>query len=159
MTKKVDRFTCVGCGFCCSKAPCVASVRLYPGVKICPQLIWAEEDNRYICGLMTIPGLVGQSYRKELYANEGCCTNLNSWRHDVKDRKIQNKNLLTIDKLFQIFLRCLGEQFIIKDVIELTLMKFEHMLKKDSITDSENITELVRSYMDSNRPSYLKEFM
>ena len=160
MKKDFDRYTCTGCGFCCMKAPCAASVRLYPGSKICPQLIWSKVDNRYNCGLMLLPGLVGESYRKELYAGEGCCSNLNSWRFDVKNRDQEIKQLMSIDRTFQVFLKCLGEQFLSSDVIAMTLMKFEKLLTEDySKQEAKMISQLVDSYIKSNRPSYLDGFM
>ena len=82
---EIDKFKkCVGCGYCCIKAKCVASERLYPNAKICPQLKWLGD--RYICGLMTLPGSTGEFYRRELAANEGCSSGLNSWRQDIRRR-------------------------------------------------------------------------
>ena len=77
---------CVGCGFCCITAKCSAGQRLYPSAKTCPALLWSDEKNRYYCDLMSLPGNIGFEYRKELYAGEGCCAGLNSWRNDIKNR-------------------------------------------------------------------------
>ena len=160
MKKDFDRFTCTGCGFCCMKAPCDASVRLYPGAKRCPQLIWSDKDNRYNCGLMQLPGNVGFEFRQELYAGEGCCSNLNSWRFDVKKRDEVTKELIYLDRIFQIFLNCLGKQFLSSDVIALTLMKFEKLLTEEySKHEAKMISQLADSYIKSNRPSYLDGFM
>ena len=44
---QIQTAECVGCGYCCMKAPCAASSRLYPGVTHCPQLVWSgAEKNR-----------------------------------------------------------------------------------------------------------------
>jgi len=155
---------CVGCGFCCMQAPCAASVRLYPGAKICPQLIWDEALERYLCGLMQLPGSVGLAYKQELYAGAGCCSNLNSWRRNVKNRHPVDKKdkLLTIDPMFQLFLNCLGREWISSDVLVLTVSAF--MLKLVNHMDmtedeAQRYGELVTHYMKDNTPSYLKEFM
>jgi hypothetical protein len=80
---------CVGCGYCCIKAKCAGSQRLYPDAKICPQLHW--QGDRYFCGLMFLPGIEGATYRKELAAGEGCYSGLNSWRKDVCRRDGKEK--------------------------------------------------------------------
>ena len=154
---------CVGCGFCCISAPCIAADRLYPGAKICPQLNWSDENNRYYCGLMDIPGLVGLSYKKELYAGEGCCSNLNTWRQDVKNRHPKKEtNFLTIDPMFQLYLKSLGEEFISGDKITLTINSFIHnLIKHMGMNQAEAIKngELVDSYIRSNRSTFMEEFM
>jgi len=97
---------CNGCGYCCTKVPCSASMRLYPGAEICPALIWVEDKKMHRCSLMEIGGPVGSAYRKELSAGAGCCANLNSWRKDIKRRTrddIFNGYFNPIDKKFQIF--------------------------------------------------------
>jgi hypothetical protein len=114
-------YECIGCGFCCYKAKCVAGQRLYSSATICPLLLW--NGQRYVCDLMSIPGNVGFAYRKELYAGEGCCMNLNTWRQNIKERNeiSQKKVKLLIAKEFQIFLYCLGREWLSKDVFILLL--------------------------------------
>ena len=158
---------CLGCAFCCYKAPCVASVRLYPSAKVCPALLWSEDENRYVCDLMTIPELVGESYRKELYAGEGCCMNLNTWRKDVKNRdeeihEKEQEKIFALDKLFQIFLNCLGKQWIDGDIIFLTLNCFKILLieKFDYNKDEAiKISKLIEDSLKNNKPKFLDEFM
>lgn len=77
---------CVGCGFCCIKGRCGASLEKDPPTPICPSLIWNEKDKRHYCNLCLKPGEKGEFYRKNLYIKAGCCSNLNSWRNDVKNR-------------------------------------------------------------------------
>jgi hypothetical protein len=77
---------CIGCGYCCIEARCIASIRLHPSTKECPELRWDENKNRYVCKLMQLPGDLGAVYRRELYVNAGCCSPLNTWRNDVKFR-------------------------------------------------------------------------
>jgi hypothetical protein len=111
------------------RAPCSASARLYPGATICPQLQWHEDKGRHMCGLMMIPGIVGESYRKELFAGAGCCSNLNDWRKDVKQRTPISDGLHNIiGEFFQIFLRALARQWISGDAIHLTFAAMKHEL-------------------------------
>jgi len=155
---------CCGCGFCCLKAKCDAAVRLYPTAKICPQLNWSDEDGRYNCGLMQLPGSVGLAYRQELHAGEGCCSNLNTWRTNVKNRHpVDNASLpLTIDPMFQLFLNCLGKEWMNGDVIVLLLSAFAlKLINHMDMTEDEatRIANLVGQYMQNSRPSYMNDFM
>ena len=159
-------YECVGCGFCCFKAKCGAAVRLYTSAEICPALEWSESRKRYICSLMTLPGQLGPEYRKELYAGEGCCMNLNSWRKDVqKRREIERKNLTSeapvIPKIFQMFLASLGKEWISQDALYLATMRFHEDLITDGYAKEEakKVTTLVIHYLKSNRPSMIKDFM
>jgi len=153
---------CVGCGYCCMKTPCDASRRLYPGATICPQLFWVMD--RYECGLMKIAGLVGEGYREELAAGEGCCSSLNSWRQDIKPRMTfdARSNYHILDTEFQVFIKCLASQFISSDVIFLALghMKAVLMEQKNYSDEESNITiGLIAHHMKSNRSSFTEEFM
>ena len=166
--KKIKFEKCVGCGYCCIKAKCVAGNRLYPGNKICLQLSWSSEDNRHYCGLMLIGGLVGDAYRKELYAGTGCSSTLfNSWREDIKNRTQDKINSLEyispINHEFQIFLRCLGsEPFVSSDIFKLATASFVSELQKLGYYDkpeAEKIGKIVLSYIEENRRSLFKDFM
>lgn len=75
---------CVGCGHCCLTAQCVASVTIHGRMERCPSLEW--NGTRYVCALMRLPGDEGAKWRKELYAGAGCCSPLNTWRRDVRQR-------------------------------------------------------------------------
>jgi hypothetical protein len=152
---------CVGCGFCCTQAVCSAGQRVYPGAKYCPALKW--NGKRHICNLMNLPGILGETYRVELYANEGCCSNLNSWRREpLQDRtkkiEIQQE---TIPELFQIFLHCLGKEWISPDVLYLTISAFLRELEKKGYSDKkrENIGQLIVHYLKGNESSFKKGFM
>ena len=114
--------SCVGCGFCCMQAKCVAGQRLYPASKICPALDWIEEKNRYLCKLMCLPGNIGFEFRHELYAGAGCCSNMNGWRQNVQRRELEEtKKETNLESFFQIFLHSLGKQLVGGDVLSLTL--------------------------------------
>ena len=153
---------CVGCGYCCMKTPCDASRRLYSGATICPQLLWI--DNRYECGLMKIPGMIGEGYRKELYAGEGCCSGLNTWRKDVKPRMVFDARSGTpnIDPEFQVFLKCWASEFVSSDIIELILAKMKRsLIEEKSYGEKEaSVTvHIIMHHIQSNRHSFMKDFM
>ena len=162
---KVDRYTCVGCGFCCIKTLCAAALRLYGGgVKKCPQLIWNEENKRYFCGLMILPGTLGENYRKELYAGAGCCCNMNSWRQDVKrrDENIIETNNVAISPIFQAFLKAYGaEPFISDTQTYLVLSTFEQNLKGMGYNDKEadSILSLTKYWLKEHKTSQFKGFV
>jgi len=155
---------CCGCGFCCLQAKCAAGARLYPSAKVCPALIWSNESNRYYCDLATISGPVGSAYRQELHIGAGCCSNLNSWRKDVKNRHPVDKVEvpLTIDPMFQLFLNCLGREWMSGDATFLLLSSFvfcliNHMNMSED--DAAKVGNLVKHYIQENKFEFVKEFM
>jgi hypothetical protein len=155
-------FTCVGCGFCCIKAKCAAGQRLYPSADICPALIWSEKDNRYFCNLMLLPGNIGLEYRKELYVGAGCCSNLNSWRKDIKNRtKIEKKEISSLDPLFQKFLHHLGKEFISSDCFYLALygLQGELISEGNAIEETKNLMKLIQHNFKNSRSKFNEEFM
>ena len=154
---------CIGCGYCCMKSPCEASLRLYGSIKECPQLIWNEQTNRYNCNLMLLPGLIGQGYREELFAGTGCCSSLNSWRLDVKKRTgIElSTHCNPLPKLLQQFIKCLAAQFVSGDVISLTISSLINMLKNDGYSKKEIhviVSNIINIFQD-NQQSITKDFM
>lgn len=157
---------CIGCGYCCVKAPCVASVRLYKESRPCPALVWDEDTKRHWCELGLLPGVLGEEYRKELYMNQGCCMNLNSWRKDpLQDRtKTLPSDILTspIPVIMQIFLKCLGnEPFVSADLLNLVTSNFESELTKHKF-DPETAKTYHRwcsKYIFDNRNAIFKDFM
>jgi len=113
---------------------------------------------------MKIAGLVGEGYREELAAGEGCCSSLNSWRQDIKPRMTfdARSNYHILDTEFQVFIKCLASQFISSDVIFLALghMKAVLMEQKNYSDEESNITiGLIAHHMKSNRSSFTEEFM
>ena len=154
---------CIGCGYCCMERLCDPALRLYGNLKECPQLIWEEQDNRYVCGLMLIGGPVGLGYRQELSAGAGCCAGLNSWRLDVKKRTgIELSTYLNpLPKLMQMFIRCLAAEFISGSTIVLALGRLESMLNKDGYSEEEIklITYNIVNVYKENRNSFTKGFM
>ena len=159
---KIDQ--CNGCGYCCMSTPCDVSLRLYKSADICPQLQWSEDKARYFCGLMLLPGNIGFEYRKELHAGAGCCSNLNSWRQDIKER---SRGALSykqppIPIMFQTFLKAYGsEQFLSGDLTAMLLCRFRDELKSINYSDEEvkHIVDNVVHYINSNKSSMFKGFI
>ena len=70
---------CIGCGYCCLKAPCTVGVTRFNLTKMterCPGLLWSNEDKRYWC----------QIYRFIPTIDCGCSSTLSGWRTNVKER-------------------------------------------------------------------------
>ena len=156
---------CVGCGYCCQKAPCEVAVRIYGPVNKCPELKW--NGSRYVCRLMTLDGNLGFKYRKEIYANEGCCSSLNSWRKDVKERNLESEEESKVPNIPPMMQRFIGsiaqDPFLISgDAIFLMCNRFKHQLMKlDGWTEdaAHEAMKNVHHIMTENRPSFVKEFM
>ena len=152
---------CIGCGYCCIKAPCHVAQRLYPGAKYCPQLEW--QNNRYICKLMQIPGKLGENYREELHAGAGCCSPLNLWRSDVQKREsqLQRTCINPLPETMQIFIKCLSNEFISNDKIKLILISMNHQMKKSGYSQDEIelISKNILYTFHENRHSFMKDFM
>ena len=79
---------CVGCGYCCLKIPCHQAVRRFGdrvtdktryAEKMCPALYW--DGKKYRCELAK-----DLKAYKALSMGEGCCSPLNTWRSDVRER-------------------------------------------------------------------------
>lgn len=78
MVKEAKPKPCVGCGYCCILSPCVYSLAKY-GELDCPALAW--DGQRYRCG-------EAKEWGKQLGIGAGCCCScLNLWRHDVRERR------------------------------------------------------------------------
>jgi hypothetical protein len=112
---------------------------------------------------MILGGSLGESYRKELYAGAGCCSSLNSWRKDVKNRhhNISDPYENPIPQMFQIFIKCWAQEFISTDNILLTLNTYKHALRKANYSENEVeiITNRLIHYITENRAGHIKEFM
>jgi len=154
---------CVGCGFCCLQAKCQAAIRLYGPSGTCKSLIWNDNEKRYFCDLMLLPGKIGEKYKEELYAGEGCCSSLNSWRNDIKNRTpIEVKHhFKSLDKVFQMFLKSFSKQFISGDSIVLTVLDFENEMRKDGLSEEEiiNIKKSVIYHISNSRSNKYDSFL
>jgi hypothetical protein len=100
---------CVGCGYCCRKAPCAVANRVYGnGLTECPALSWDEDQKRYFCELCLIPTQMGVDFKKELSVGEGCCSPLfNTERENI--RPPEGFKRPVIDKQLRAMLHCMGK--------------------------------------------------
>ena len=158
---------CVGCGFCCIKAPCELSRRIYDGASTsCPALIWNKKEQRYYCDLV-LSGPRKEEYSRELYIAEGCCCGLNSWRNDIQPRRDKDFEKpiefkpLQLEKIFVEFLNSLAKQFISGDVFYLTLFGMKEKLIQLGYNDNQikNIMKSIEYHFNENRNSRIKNFM
>jgi len=86
MNYKTDKFAqCVGCGYCCLKAPCAVSVKIFGVTSLCPALSWRDYRNRYVCSIFKLA--VSQ------FSDEGCSSSLNSWRKTKKIHRREKQEL------------------------------------------------------------------
>jgi len=144
------------------QAKCGAGQRIYPAANPCPALFWSESEKRYICDLMTLPGKIGEGYREELYAGAGCCSNLNDWRLDVKERGPKKDLLLIkIDPIFQMFLKAMGIEMISGDTIYLILDNLKNELKKKGSSDHEakEILKEIVYHIKNNKSTMFDSFI
>ena len=114
---------CVGCGYCCKKAPCSLSMRLYNKEK-CPALRY--DGKRYWCGIV-----------QELAIGAGCSSDLNSDRSLMVKQKqeimlpIPSKNILVS------FLKSFSKQMYSSDMLFMMLNSMKHDLKEKGFKDEE----------------------
>jgi hypothetical protein len=119
---------CVGCGFCCKKAQCLLSVKIYGKADVCPALVWDEGKNRYWCKVCQIAGELGAKYKADLYIGEGCCCGLNTDRKNIPppDNYVKIK---TYSKEVQLILKHLALQFVSDDLLWLVINGVAEELK------------------------------
>ncbi len=153
---------CIGCSYCCMEARCVASVRLYPAAEVCPALKWSEVGERHFCDLMLLPGKLGEVYREELCAGAGCCSNLNSWRSEPIKNRLEPDvpPPVVLDRNLQIFLNCLGRQFMLMDGVYLAIMQMSQILLKEGVPENKvnQISSMMMYCLKENRVSKMTDF-
>ena len=155
---------CIGCGFCCTKTMCGAGLRVH-GINIvpCPSLEW--NGDRHVCKLMTTPGDLGDRYKKELYAGEGCCANLNSWYYEplIDRTKIKKDIPLTnpIPSMMQMFISVLAKEFMSSDAIFLVVNGFKGQLIKNGYSKegAEYIGTRCMELFNNQKSRYMKDFI
>ena len=80
MNQKNEFPACLGCGYCCKKAPCSLAMSKHGAVAPCPSLRF--HDGRYWCG--EVEDAKTEKERNfivgNLYIGAGCCSSLNSDR-------------------------------------------------------------------------------
>lgn len=111
---------CIGCGFCCKKAPCEIAIQngLFESGKGCKKLIWDEENWRYWCGVIKDNRLMYDAYAEGLAIGAGCCCGLNSDRLNIPAPDAEVREL-TVDwrRAFQILSASVGREWVGGDVI------------------------------------------
>jgi hypothetical protein len=113
---------------------------------------------------MELPGDIGAGFRVELYAGAGCCANLNSWRHEPLIDRRPNVYLsrdVVLDSTFQIFLHCLGREFISPDTLSLTILSMVGELIKSGYSEpvAKAIGNKVLHYLRGERTKSIDSFM
>ena len=145
--------TCIGCGYCCRKAPCAAAVRVYGlAARPCPAMYW--DGSRYWCDLCQKPGDVGLRYRQELAIGEGCCSSLNSDRRAIPPPPVPKEEapyLLSADA--QALLRRLGRELICPDALWLAIMGASKDLGQPGFAKA------ALHALKQNRPKHVGEFI
>lgn len=99
---------CVGCGYCCRRAPCAAAFRVYGPVTECPALQYDADRKRYFCELCRLPGSIGEKYREELGVGAGCCSALfNTDRENIPEPAVPAPEP-KLDRQLRAFLHAMG---------------------------------------------------
>ncbi len=159
-TADIANGDCIGCGYCCIKTKCGAGIRLYGETTPCPALKWNRE--RHVCDLMQLTGSLGDSYKKQLHAGAGCCSNLNSWRREPLINRIPPRAPDNpIPPIMQKFIRAVSMEFMSPDKMTLILMAFGRMLEKDGMP-TEQIEIALKNcmrYFNENRSKFMTDFM
>lgn len=86
---------CVGCGFCCAKAPCPYSINRYCMTHPCPGLYW--NGAQYRCAHVD-----DQTLRGCVAIGAGCCSPLNTWRGSKIERRPEIENPLPRHRMIAI---------------------------------------------------------
>ena len=78
---------CVGCGYCCKQSMCMQGI-MHTGklLRECPLLVWSDTDQRYYCK----EALVDAEFGERILVGAGCCSPLNTWRKEVKQRDYES---------------------------------------------------------------------
>jgi len=77
---------CIGCGYCCMKSPCAVSLfAKYWKNGSCQALKW--NGKRYVCLYIIDAKEIKRTEREfDLAIGAGCCSSMNTWRNEVKNR-------------------------------------------------------------------------
>lgn len=140
--------SCVGCGFCCKKAPCSLALRIFGNVTECPMLIWDENAHRYWCDACRKGGEVGARNRVELYIGEGCCCGLNSDRNNIRPPEKATSNILSREA--QILLAAIGREWISGDEIYFILERCKEKLGEEWVKAAAHLIQEQKSSSISN---------
>ena len=79
---------CYHCGYCCNVTPCWVARRLKKVDKDNKCMLLTKKGEQYFCEAAKDPEL-----KKELYQGEGCCSPMNSLRHEIIRKGNKSLNL------------------------------------------------------------------
>lgn len=139
---------CVGCGYCCKKAPCSLAVRVFGAVTSCPMLIWDEDANRYWCKACKGEGSLRAEYRAQLYIGDGCCSPLNTDRNNIPAPNQKAVNVLSHEA--QVFLTALAREWISGDSIYFILSRCKQELGDEWVQAAARLIQEQRSSRVTN---------
>jgi hypothetical protein len=114
---------------------------------------------------MSLPGAIGEDFKRELDAGAGCCSSLNTWRKEpLQDRRSSVKkdpNVTVLDPIFQVFLHCLGREWISGDALSLTVLALigELIARGKSKSEAKAIGQSVIHYLKGERDSQVTSFI
>lgn len=150
---------CVGCGFCCRKAPCGAALAFGTLDKDnkCSVLRW--NGSRYLCGFIINEHYapIRERFYNELHIGAGCCAGLNTDRQNIPSpeacglAEIQPPQVPT-KKLVWAFAKGCGSAWVSGDCKVLIALA----LKEDCGKEIAN--EFLRACQESTA-KHVKEFM
>jgi len=143
---------CIGCGFCCRKAPCQIAQRIHgSGITECPELQW--NGSRWICGAVhRARGPLADQYRRELAIGAGCCCGLNDYRQrgypPTPEELAPVVGFDPIPRWVQFFIGQLGRNMVSPDVIYLILLSLRKRIADEEGDERANfvVREIVRCF-------------
>lgn len=151
---------CVGCGYCCRKAPCAVAQRIHgPGIVdlyvkkegYCPSLTWDAEKKRYFCKPCADP-ILGARYREELAAGAGCCSSMNSDRRNIPPPP-QVEAPYKLSRETRELLRAMGREFMSSDKLSLIIWSCaDHLCEP-------RFEKAAWAVLRDNRPAFIEKFM
>ncbi len=138
---------CVGCGYCCRKAPCVISKALYNKNK-CPVLTY--DGKRYWCGLI-----------RQMAIGEGCSSSLNSDRSIMVKQKNELMLPIPASNILTSFLKSFSRQWYSSDMLFMMLQSMAYDLKEKGFKekDIEETINKIKICMGVTRSKEAVDFM
>jgi hypothetical protein len=99
---------CIGCGYCCHKAPCAIGQRLHGNTAPCPELHFA--GGRHWCRWVIAQELKqdeaeGIMAKRAIDVDGGCCSGLNSWRREPIVDRTDGPNMQRAPRSFMELIR------------------------------------------------------
>jgi hypothetical protein len=143
-----------------AKCPAMLLKGFIRGVTKCPELVWNENGKNWRCRLMTLAGSLGEKYKEELYAGEGCCAGLNTDRHKIPTPQDINPDSIKypLSLEVKILLKAMASQFVSGDLITLTMFAVKAMLDEKGLNGDEFVNSAT-FWLKENRFRRVDDFM